>query len=172
MELKRFKRKHIPDILAWVQDESQMVQWAGPGFTWPLTNKKFREYLKSADSESPTLYPFGLYRGSKIIGYCELSNYNRNCDLAIVSRVIISRKFRNKGLAQFMVIRLLEFGFTQLNLNRIGLGVFDFNKPAIKSYIPMFLHPGTLRESAKVKNEYWNCQLMSILRKEWPQKLN
>lgn len=173
MEFVRFKRKNICDVLSWVKNEAQMVQWAGPTYSWPLTQKQFRSHLEAARIEVPTLYPFGLYHRSRIIGYCELWGYNHRFNSATASRVIISPRRRNKGLGQFMLRKLLEFGFDELGLNRIGLGVFDFNKPAIKCYKKMgFVPEGTLRQSSKVGESYWNCRLMSILQKEWLAKQN
>jgi RimJ/RimL family protein N-acetyltransferase len=147
-----------------------MVQWAGPIFEWPMTQKQFREHLRAVKTKPATLYSFGLYRDSILIGYCELSHYNRKSQSANLSRVIISPRHRNKGFAQTMIACVLRFGFQELGLNRIGLGVFDFNIRAIKCYKSMgFKLEGTLRESAKVGNSFWTCHMMSILRKEWQQ---
>ena len=71
-----------------------------------------------------------------------------------------------------MIGHVLKFGFEELGLNRIALGVFDFNKPAIKCYKKMgFKLEGTLREASKVGDSFWNCHMMSILRKEWRETL-
>jgi RimJ/RimL family protein N-acetyltransferase len=68
-----------------------------------------------------------------------------------------------------MISGVLKFGFDGLGLNRIGLGVFDFNKQAIKCYKNMGFKPeGTLRQTAKVGDSFWSCNMMSILSKEWP----
>jgi RimJ/RimL family protein N-acetyltransferase len=145
-----------------------MVQWAGPVFNWPLTQKQFRTHLETTHSEPPTLYSFGLYQNLSIIGYCELSNHNRNSNSAIISRVQIAPCNRNNGFGQLMIRKLLEFGFNKLNLNRIGLAVFDFNAPAIRCYEKTgFCIEGTLRETSKVDTTYWNCHIMSILKREW-----
>ena len=67
-----------------------------------------------------------------------------------------------------MIDEALDYGFENLDLNRIGLGVFDFNDSAIHCYTKAgFKLEGTLRESARVGDSYWNCHLMGILRNEW-----
>ena len=171
MELTKFKQKHIPEILGWIKNESEMVQWSGPIFSWPLSRKQFLKHLEAAKSEPPTLYPFGLYHNGSFMGYGELWGHYRNFKSAIASRIIVSPQSRNKGMGQWMIGKLLEFGFEELGLNRIGLGVFDFNKPAIKCYEKTgFTMEGTLRESAKVEDTYWDCHIMSILRNEWKRK--
>ena len=168
MEIIPFKLKHMRDILSWIKTEADMVQWAGPIFTWPMTQKQFREHIRAGKTPPPTLYPFVLDDRNRVVGYCELSGHQRNSNQATLSRVLIAPKRRNRGMATFMINEVLRFGFDQIDLHRIGLGVFDFNQAAIKCYKNAgFRLEGTLRESAKVGDSYWNCHLMSILRKEW-----
>ncbi len=172
LQVEKFKAIDIGRVCSWIKSEAAMVLWAGPSFEWPMTQKQLREQLRAAKGKAATLFPFGLYRGSVLIGYCELAQYNRKSQSANLSRVIISPKHRNKGFAQIMIGHVLKFGFGELGLNRIGLGVFDFNKLAIKCYKNMgFKLEGTLRESYKVGDSFWNCHVMSILCKEWQAKL-
>jgi RimJ/RimL family protein N-acetyltransferase len=168
MKLIPFKLSHTHEVLSWIKTEAEMVQWAGPIFTWPMAQKQFREHIGAGITPPPSLYPFVLTESNRIAGYCELSGHNRNSNQATLSRVIIAPKHRNRGMATFMTNEVLRFGFEQLGLHRIGLGVFDFNEPAITCYKNAgFRLEGTLRESAKVGDSYWNCHLMSILRREW-----
>jgi RimJ/RimL family protein N-acetyltransferase len=133
-----------------------------------MSQKQFREHIQAGKKPPPTLYPFALINHNRIVGYCELSRHCRNSNQAMLSRVLIMPKLRNHGMATFMINEVMCFGFKHLNLNRIGLGVFDFNEAAIRCYNKTgFSLEGTLRESAKVGDSYWNCHLMSILKKEW-----
>jgi RimJ/RimL family protein N-acetyltransferase len=61
------------------------------------------------------------------------------------------RTFQNKLTELFRIAgSVLKFGFDELGLNRIGLGVFYFNKPAIKCYKNMgFKLEGTLRDDGR-----------------------
>jgi len=165
MKVARFKLKNINDILQWIRTEAQMVQWAGSVFTWPITHKQFRTHLSAASSEPPTLYPFGLYDRTKIIGYAELSNHLCNSNSAMLSRVLISPRRRKIGLGQFMVKQLVDFGFTELGLNRIGLGVFDFNKAAMKCYTQAGFVLGDLERISKSRQ-----YLLELPLDEYPTK--
>lgn len=168
MQVNPFKQKYIPEVLSWIKTEADMVQWAGSVFTWPLTQKQFREHIQANRQPVPSLYPFVLIDRERALGYYELSRHCRNSNQAMLSRVIIKPRYRNRGLASFMINEALSYGFKNLNLNRIGLGVFDFNDSAIHCYTKAgFKLEGTLRESARVGDSYWDCHLMSILRKEW-----
>jgi len=172
LQVEKFRAKDIGTVCSWITSEAALVQWAGPSLSWPITQKQFREHLRAVKTKPATLYSFGLYRGNELIGYCELAGLNRKFQSAHLSRVITSPKHRNKGLARIMIERVLKLGFGELGLNRVALGVFDFNKPAIKCYKNMgFKLEGTFRESAKVGDSFWNCHMMSILRKEWQETL-
>jgi len=168
MELMSFRRTDVPELLSWFANESELIQWAGPSFTWPLTAEQFIQHLQVADTEPPTLYPLGLYEGDAFVGYCELSDLCWAAGSAKLSRVAIRPDRRGQGLGLFMVRRALALGFGQLKLHRIGLGVFDFNSAAVRCYERAgFTHEGTLRDSARVGDERWSCHIMSILRPEW-----
>jgi RimJ/RimL family protein N-acetyltransferase len=168
MEVTAFKLKHTRDILSWIKTEVDMVQWAGPVFSWPMTQKQFISHIKAGKAAPPTLYPFVLLHQNSVVGYCKLSNHNRNSNSATLSRVAVSPNHRNHGMATFMISNVINFGFNNLCLNRISLSVFDFNEAAIRCYEKIgFCLEGTLRKSAKAVDSYWNCHMMSILRSEW-----
>jgi RimJ/RimL family protein N-acetyltransferase len=171
MEVLPFKLKYVPDILSWVKTEAEMVQWAGHAFVWPMTDRQFRAHLKQARAPLPTLYPFALVDRRRLVGYCELSDHRRASNSAMLSRVIVAPRRRGNGYGTLMIQEALRLGFVEFGVNRIGLGVFDFNEAAIKCYERAgFIREGTLRESAKVGDSYWNCHLMSILQKEWTHR--
>ncbi|MGA8943288.1 MAG: GNAT family protein [Thermoactinomyces sp.] len=66
-----------------------------------------------------------------------------------------------------MVKRALEIGFGKLQLHRIDLRVFDFNKPAIKCYESCgFKKEDLLRDARKRASNYWSLYQMSILEHE------
>ncbi len=168
MELVPFKQRHMCEILSWIKTEADMIQWAGSTFVWPLTQKQFREHLKAARLEHPTLYPFSLEKRGKVVGYCEISDHRRRYNSAMLSRVIISARYRQKDLGKFMVKQAMQYAFSDLGLNRLGLGVFDSNETAIRCYKKAgFVLEGTLRQVVKVGSSYWNYHVMSVLRKEW-----
>ncbi len=109
MELVPFKQKHIREIRSWIKTEADMIQWAGSTFVWPLTQKQFCEHLKAARLEHPSLYPFSLEKRGKVVGYCEISDHRRLYNSAMLSRVIISARYRQKDLGKFMVKQALQY---------------------------------------------------------------
>ncbi len=64
--------------------------------------------------------------------------------------------------------RILRFAFEQMNLNKVSLGVFEFNERAIACYRKCgFVEEGRLREEYYQDGRYWDVIRMSILRREY-----
>ena len=63
---------------------------------------------------------------------------------------------------------ILRFAFTELNLHRVSLTVFDYNQRAIRSYEKAgFRMEGRQRGFLKREGQRWDLIYMGILRSEW-----
>ncbi len=75
---------------------------------------------------------------------------------------------RGTGLGECIVRELVRVGFHELGLHRLSPNVFDFNESAIKCYRRVgFQLEGTLSQSRRSGDEYWNNCIMGLLRSEW-----
>lgn len=111
-----------------------------------------------------------LISKNKIIGEVVLSDIEEDIRQANFRIGIFSEKESDKGLGTWMIRNILEYGFIQLNLNRIYLDVFSFNDRAIHLYKKMgFIEEGRLRQSVFDGDKLVDDILMSILRSEWIQ---
>ena len=74
---------------------------------------------------------------------------------------------RGAGRGSEAVVLLLNFGFRDLNLNRIFLHVFANNEPALRMYEKVgFTREGVLRRAAYIDGSYVDIVVMGILREE------
>ncbi len=104
------------------------------------------------------------------LGLHELDQRNRQAELGIM---IGEHDYWSKGYGGAAMRLLLEFGFGELNLHRIHLRCFDFNKRAIRAYEKIgFKLDGIARQTAYLAGEYHNDYLMSILKPEWEAMLS
>jgi len=68
---------------------------------------------------------------------------------------------------------MVNYGFKNLNLNRIYLRVFETNARAIHCYEKAgFKHEGRLRQACFLDGEYKDVLMMSILKSELPEEKN
>lgn len=102
------------------------------------------------------------------IGSCSLRNIeaiHRSAELQIR---IGEAAARGKGFGKRAVAELLDFGFQDLNLNRIFLHVFGTNDRARHVYEKSgFSVEGTLRQAYFIGGHWENSIIMAILNEEY-----
>ena len=102
-----------------------------------------------------------------LIGHCGLYYIhwvNRTAEFTIY---IGNVSFRKKGYGSDALKTLLNYGFNELNLNRIYCEVFS-NNEAIKVYRKIgFKDEGVLKEHYYCDGKYWDSYILGMLKKEW-----
>jgi RimJ/RimL family protein N-acetyltransferase len=74
----------------------------------------------------------------------------------------------DRGLGFDALTTLVQFGFEQMNLNRIYLRVFAGNERAVHLYEKAgFRHEGCWRQAEFRHGRYHDLLWMSVLREEW-----
>lgn len=74
----------------------------------------------------------------------------------------------SRGLGTDALRVMLRYGFHELGLNRIGLGVWAFNDRAIAAYRKVgFVEEGRRRQMTFHAGRFYDEVLMGILRSEW-----
>jgi RimJ/RimL family protein N-acetyltransferase len=161
-----FTRADFDRFINWIDNEKFMYQFAGPVFVFPLTHQQLDEYISE---KNRNIYRVVEIASNRVIGHAEINRIDSKNKSARLCRILIADKSdRNRGYGQMIINKLLKIGFEELNLHRIDLGVFDFNKSAIKCYEKCgFKKEGLLRDSFVIENEFYSVFNMSILREEW-----
>ncbi|EFV74751.1 hypothetical protein HMPREF1013_05009 [Bacillus sp. 2_A_57_CT2] len=168
IRLEPFTEKDFDLLISWISTPELMVQWSGAHFKFPLNHEQLAKYISSANLETSSEYICKVLANDEIVGHISLGRVDRVNETARIGKVFISPTARGKGYASEMIHQILNLAFQELRLNRISLGVFDFNLPAIKIYEQAgFQKEGLLRQTNKVRNKYWNLIEMSILKAEW-----
>lgn len=125
--LQSFTPSDFTQFQEWIISEELLIQFAGPIFSYPLTENQLHQYL-----ENTKLKPFKVLFDGKYIGHCELNFMN---DIPRLSRILIGEEsFRGKGLGKKIVHNMLELIFQNQKVTKADLNVFDWNKQAIQCY--------------------------------------
>ena len=94
-----------------------------------------------------------------------LSEANASAELSVI---VGHPDDRNRGFGAEAIGRIVRYAFEDLDLNRVGLSVFEFNDTAISTYERLgFEHEGRLRSAVKRADGFYDAILMSVLRDEW-----
>ncbi len=127
--------------------------------TWKLRQEK-RAFLFAVEATAE----------KKLIGGSGLFNFNWASRSAEVGISIYNPEYWGRGYGVESLNLILGFAFRDLNLNRVGLEVFDFNERAKKCYLKVgFREVGRKREARFIEGQYHDGIMMDILRDEWPQ---
>lgn len=88
-------------------------------------------------------------------------------------RIAVGEKGRGRGLGTEATKLMVDYGFTELSLNRISLEVFEFNKRARYVYSSCgFVTEGRLRQALYFNGTYHDALLKSVIREDWEATQN
>jgi len=87
---------------------------------------------------------------------------------AFVGLGIGESEYWSKGYGTDVMNVILRYAFTEINLKRVTLTVFEYNPRAIRCYEKVgFRHEGRLRRLLNREGRRWDELFMGILREEW-----
>jgi RimJ/RimL family protein N-acetyltransferase len=124
----------------------EMSRWHRDSVFWRLLStdvarvhspKITREWIeKQAFTEHPEMHWFAIHTlaDDQLIGDTDLSAAYNGHGEAFVGIGIGERDFWGKGYGTDAMRLILRYGFSELNLQRISLDVFEYNPRAIRSY--------------------------------------
>ena len=102
------------------------------------------------------------------IGNCGLHRgrpEDRHAELGIM---VGDKDYHSNGYGTDAVMTLVRFAFEQMNLNKVSLGVFEFNERAQAVYRKSgFVEEGRAREEYFQDGRYWDIIRMGVLRREF-----
>ncbi|WP_062514335.1 GNAT family N-acetyltransferase [Halobacillus sp. KGW1] len=169
--LHDFRKEDFTQLIQWVKSPEFLMQWAGPTFDYPLDREQLEVYRRGSNKKGSEVLIFKAVdmENERVIGHISLGRIDHHNKSARIGKVLIGEESsRGKGYAGQMIDRVLAVAFGELELHRVSLGVFDFNKAAISCYEKAgFIKEGLHRDKRKVGEEYWSLWEMSMLESEW-----
>lgn len=166
IRLEKFTEDDFEQFIGWMDTEKFMYQFGGASFTFPVTVEQLSNYIADATHR---IYRVVDAATDKVIGHGSISHLNVKNKSARLCRILIANEQdRSRGYGRQLIRALLKICFEELSLHRVDLGVFEFNKAAIRCYQSCgFSIEGTLRESFVMDDEYYSVHNMSILDREY-----
>lgn len=170
IKLEPFTPADFAQLITWVDNEQLLHEWSGSLFSFPLTPGALDWYLEGAnDFANPEVFIYKAVENEtgQTVGHISMGGISEQNRLGRISRVLVGQG-TGRGYCAAMVRALLRIGFEELHLHRIELGVYDFNRAAIRCYEKCGLRiDGVLRDVVRHDDAYWSLVEMSILEGEW-----
>ncbi len=120
--------------------------------------------------ENPNDYSFAirLLENDRIIGGIGLDGINWTQRESFVGIGLGEKDDWGKGYGTDAMRVILRYAFTELNLRRVSLDVFEYNPRGIRSYEKAgFVVEGRVRGLIRREGRRWDVIYMGILREEW-----
>lgn len=139
-----------------------------------FSEKKIKEWTEKENENGfkPERYFFSIrtLEDDKLIGFLNMWVNLPHREMW-VGLGIGERDYWNKGYGTDMMLLCLQYAFTELNVYRVSLGLFEYNPRALKSYQKAgFRLEGRTRGDAMREGKRIDSLWMGILREEWIQQ--
>jgi RimJ/RimL family protein N-acetyltransferase len=129
---------------------------------------KWMEEEVSELSHSSYYFAIRTLPEDKLIGELALDVVDWSGRDAFVGLGIGEPEYWGKGYGTDVMNVLLRFAFTDVNLQRVTLSVFEYNPRAIRSYEKAgFRHEGRMRKVLNKEGKRWDTLYMGVLREDW-----
>ena len=165
--LGAFLEEQVPTLVEW-WNNLDVWGWAAYHIA-PVTLEGLLERFEKM-RESKDFYEFAVYRqeddaliGHVMLMFIDWKNANAEAGIFIGEQENLSRGYGSEALNL-----CLRYAFYELNLHRVGLGVYSYNARAIRSYEKIgFKNEGRRRQVITRDGVRHDMIIMSILRSEW-----
>lgn len=127
--------------------------------------KYLSKYVKTRKTSQFIIVDTTLQQDIGSIFLKNIDNQNKKAEFGIF---IGESSARGKGFGSLAAKSILEYGFTELKLNRIYLRVFADNIAGIRSYENAgFSHEGCFKQDVIINNQPKDIVFMGVLADEW-----
>lgn len=159
------RKEFIPKFLQWLNDP-EILQFLL--IYRPLSLEQEEEWFKNAMKAENQIY-FSIIEkeGERLIGNISISIEWKN-RIGSLGIIIGEKSAWNKGYGTEAMKLLVNYGFEELNLNRMELEVFSSNPRAKRCYEKSgFKVEGCRRQAHYIKGRYIDLYILGILKSEW-----
>ncbi|MFH0856473.1 MAG: GNAT family protein [bacterium] len=161
IKFRLHKRSDILYRVKWFNNSKvnrYVCDLSNPKTTLKKETKWFNDYQKDKNKIF-----FTILDGKIPIGCIGLSNINKQNKNAEAFIIIGEDDYRGKGVGKLAMQYLINYGFSNLKLHKITLGVSVNNKPAVKCYKSVgFIKEGVLKDDEFYNGKYSDLILMAV----------
>jgi RimJ/RimL family protein N-acetyltransferase len=154
------EKKDAHCIVEWNRgkDTDFLMQWAGRGYQYPLTEEQITERLSIGAGTDFEIY--GIKLAETLIGTIELMKIDHIAKRASIGRFLLDPALTGNGYGTKALQQFVELVFTETPITTLELTVFNFNKSAILCYEKT----GFRKTAEAVRPNGWIAITMQIMK--------
>ena len=152
LRLRPYKKSDAEYIISWLNNEEIFSLWGGERFgQFPITpdiiNDKY--FNNNGDcEEEDNFYPLIAVDDDGPVGHFIIRYINGNNRILRFGWVIIDKNIRGQKIGQKMLKLGLKYSFEILKAERVTIGVFENNLPALHCYLSCGFHKSEILEDS------------------------
>ncbi|MCI9641310.1 MAG: GNAT family N-acetyltransferase [Eubacterium sp.] len=165
IELRLYKSTDAQIIVKWLKNEYAFRQWSADRYeSYPVTAEDMNNYYSQYSDKD--LCKLTAVDENEIIGHLTIRFIDEKRKIARLGFVIVDDTKRGQGYGKQLVLSALKYAFDELKADKVTLGVFENNTPAIQCYLScgFKIVERETAESYSCMNEIWNCIEMELNR--------
>jgi RimJ/RimL family protein N-acetyltransferase len=164
VRLRRIERSDIPIFVRWFNDpeiRSFLSMYL------PMSQAAEEQWFEKQLESDRIIFGIETLDGKLIgnLGFERIEWKNRWAEIGVV---IGEREYWSQGYGTDAITTLLRFVFTEMNLHRVRLSVYDYNQRARRCYEKCgFVLEGRMRQAHYHDGHYHDELIMGVLRDEF-----
>ncbi|WP_130805560.1 GNAT family N-acetyltransferase [Senegalia massiliensis] len=166
--LTEYRKEDIKKAKEYVND-AEIKGLLSPGIPYPYTLEDEEKWYQNQSANNDK-YNFAIrtLEDNKYIGGCGINSVNWKNSNVIIGIFIGDKDYWSKGYGTDALKVLIKFIFNEMNINKIKLNVYSFNKRAIRCYEKCgFKVEGVLKQEIYRHGKYQDDILMALLKEDW-----
>ena len=169
VRLRGVREDDVPALARWEMDPGRLItlsNWAAPPSE---AAARERVAKRSANEEDDLGFAIETLDDPPVlVGRIWLSAAGARKDRCATAGIALGREHTGRGYGTDAMRIIAGYGFREMGLHRIQLGVAAFNSAGIRAYHKAgFTEEGRYRESVLHDGHWHDTVLMSILDREW-----
>jgi RimJ/RimL family protein N-acetyltransferase len=167
IRLRDYHKEEVEKVWEYFNDP-EVMRFLNPNIPFPIKLDDEYNFYNSI-SQKNEKYNFAIEKieGNELIGGCGINEINWKNSWCVVG-IWLARPFWSQGYGTDALTCLTSFIFEEMNLNKVMLNVFSFNKRAIKCYEKTgFKTEGILKQNIFRDGKYYDEFIMSTFKNDY-----
>ncbi|WP_025685326.1 GNAT family N-acetyltransferase [Paenibacillus maysiensis] len=169
IKLAAVREEDAETMFKWGED-AEYLRNVDTDLALPYTLKQMKS--EGSPSSNEVYFRLRTLADDVLIGFVAIHGIEWNNRIGQLAVGIGNADYRGKGYGAEAVRLILRYAFYELNLNRVGLDVIEYNEQAIRTYEQAgFQYEGRVRSAVLRDGNSYDRIMMGILYSEWNESV-
>lgn len=165
LKLSAVREEDAEIMVKWGED-AEYLRNVDTDIASPKTKDQFAAEGKNGSNS--VYFPLRTIEDDQLIGFVAIHSIEWNNRAGLLAIGIGESSNRNQGHGSDALKLILRYAFHELNLDRVGLEVIEYNKGGIRAYEKVgFQQEGRKRSAVYRDGKKYDIIVMGVLRQEW-----